>query len=87
MKFWEQISYVHVLSDKLSFLLPYGHMLTKMNKRPMSLDVLLENQLRHLPKHHIDPFSTPWVEIELIFTLGAAVSVIQADFQHCHICV
>ncbi len=29
--------------------------------------------------------STPWVEIELIFTLGAAVSEIRADFQNCHL--
>ena len=29
--------------------------------------------------------STPWVEIELIFTLRAAVSDIGANFQNCHI--
>ena len=51
----------------------------------MGLDALLENQLGHLPKFHIYSLSTPGVEIELIFTLGAAVSEIRADFQNCHI--
>ncbi len=55
------------------------------NKRPMSLDALLENQLGHLPNFHIYSLSTPWVEIALIFTLGGVVSEIQADFQNCNI--
>ena len=55
------------------------------NKSPMGLDALLENQPSHLPKFHIYSLSTSGVEIELIFTLGAAVSDTQADFQNCHI--
>ncbi len=54
----------------------------------MDLDVLLENRLGHLPmfqKLHIYSISTSGVEIELIFTLWAAVSQIYADFQNCHI--
>ncbi len=51
----------------------------------MGLNPLLENQLGHLPKFHIYSLSTPGVDIEIIFTLGAAVSEMQADFQHCHI--
>ncbi len=46
----------------------------------MGLDALLENQLGHLPKFHICSLSTPGVEIELIFTLRAAVSEIRANF-------
>ncbi len=51
----------------------------------MDFYALLENQLGHLSKFHIYSLSTPGVVIELIFTLGAAVSEIQADFQNCHI--
>ncbi len=43
-----------------------------VNKRPMGLDALLQNQLGHLPKFqklHIYSISTSGVEIELIFTL------------------
>ncbi len=57
----------------------------KTKQEPMGLDALPENQLGHLPKFNIYSLSTPGVEIELIFTLGAAVSEIQADFQNCHI--
>ncbi len=42
-------------------------------------------KLGHWPKVpeklHIYPLSTPWVEIEVIFTLRGAVSEISADFQ------
>ncbi len=57
----------------------------KRNKRPMGLDARLENLLSHLPNFHIYSLSNPGVEIELIFTLGAAVSEIQANFQNGHI--
>ncbi len=56
-----------------------------LNKRPMGLDALLGNQFGHLPKFHVYFLFNPWFEIELIFTLGAAVSEIRADFQNCHI--
>ncbi len=56
-----------------------------MNKRPMGLDALLENQPSHLPKFQIYSLSNTGVEIELIFTLGGAVSEIQDDYQNCHI--
>ncbi len=59
-------------TDKGIFLEP--------NKRSMGLDALLENQLGHLPKSHICSLSIPGVEIELIFTLRAAVSEIWANF-------
>ncbi len=55
------------------------------NKRPMGIDALPENQLGHLPKFHIYSLSTSGGEIELIFTLGAAVSEIWSNFQNCHI--
>ncbi len=45
---------------------------TFVNKRPMGLDDLLENQLGHFPKFqklHIYSISTSGVEIEFIFTL------------------
>ena len=51
----------------------------------MGLDTLLENQHGHLPKFHIYSLSTSGVKIELIFSLGAAVSEIWADFQKLHI--
>ncbi len=47
----------------------------------MGLDVLLENQLCHLPKFHIYSLSNPGVEIKLIFTLQAALSQIRANFS------
>ena len=67
-----------------------GHEVTYLsfsnfNKRPMDLVVPLENQLGHLPKFYMYSLSIPWVEIQLIFTLGTAVSQIRADFQNCHI--
>ena len=51
-----------------------GCRVMKINKRPMGLDALLENQLCHLPKFqklHIYMYSISdsGVEIELIFTL------------------
>ncbi len=45
-------------------------------------------QIGHLPKFqklHIYSISTSGVEIELIFTLWAAVSEIRAHFKNCHI--
>ena len=57
-------------------------------KRPMGLDALLKKQLGHGPKFqklHTHCISTQGAEIELIFTLRAAVSDIQAYFQNCHI--
>ena len=51
---------------------------TPWNKRPVGLDALFEYQLGHWPKFPIYSISSPWVKIELIFTLGAAVSEIRA---------
>ncbi len=69
-------------SSVLKFSVPYGSHVNgkKKTKRPMGLDLLLENQLGHLPKFHIYSLSTPGFEIELIFTIGTAVSEIWADF-------
>ena len=49
----------------------------------MDIDTQLENQLGQVPiwKFHITSFLPQWVEIELIFTLGATVSEIRAIFK------
>ncbi len=63
---------------------------TLLDKRPMGLDALLENQLGHWQKFqklHIHSLFTLGVEIKLILALRAAVSKIRADFQNCHIWV
>ncbi len=62
------------------------------NKRPVSLTALLKNQLGKWPNPGgqssksctYTVFLPQGAEIELIFTLRAAVSEIQADFQNCH---
>ncbi len=65
----------------------------EINKKPMGLDALLENQLAHRPKFqkfHIHWSSFPshmsqGGEVELIFALWAVVSEILADYKNCHI--
>ncbi len=70
------------------WLTSFHQLLEDINKRPIGLDALLENQLGHLPKFqklHIYSISNSGVEIELIFPLWASVSEIHDDFQNFHI--
>ncbi len=72
--------------SQLSLFLLYGQRFLRY--RPFFKNSIFEHETWQVAKvpevAHILSFY-PWVEIELIFALRAAVSVIQVDFQNCHI--
>ena len=74
-------------TERQFIIVPFG----ETNKRPMCLDILLENKLGHWPYWPSSRsctytlFLPQGVKIDIIFALPALVSKIRANFQNCHI--